>query len=208
MSENGFTVWIIGLPSAGKTTLGRMLAGALVGQGLKVHQIDGDEVRKGLSADLDYSRRGRHLNNLRTAYVAGLLNRYGVNTVVSQITPYQDTRREVRQGLPRFVEVYLDCPLDQLINRDVKGMYKRALAGEIKNFTGLDDPFEAPVDADLILYTCRENPSESLSRILNLLRDKDWLPHAEACVPPEPESPYTPEEEAVVKARLRDLGYL
>ena len=203
-------MWLTGLPSAGKTTLGKMLVQALVRAGLKVHQFDGDEVRVGLCADLDFSRKGRHINNLRVAYVAGLLNRYGVCCVVSQIAPYEETRREVRTRIEEYVEVFVDCPLEQLINRDVKGLYKRALAGEIKNFTGVDDPYETPADPEVHLRTDRESPEESLKAIMKYLLQAGLFTGlgADAACSEDTREAYTDEEEEMVKKRLQDLGYI
>lgn len=209
MNNPGFTVWLTGLPSAGKTTLGVALAKALRDAGLKVHHFDGDEVRVGLCADLDFTEEGRHVNNLRVAYCSSLLNRYGVCTVVSQITPYRRTRLELRKRLSEFVMVFVDCPLEMLVNRDVKGLYKKALAGEIKNFTGVDDPYEPPMEPEVHLRTDQEEPAESLRKILAYLGEAGLLANAPLAEPADGQANgYGPGEEAVVVGKLKELGYL
>ena len=204
MIRPAFTVWLTGLPCAGKTTIGGLVAEALAQRGLPAQRLDGDEVRRGLCADLGFCREDRHNNNLRVAWVAGLLNKWGIPAVVSQITPYQETRDQVRQRLENMVEVYLECPLEQLINRDVKGHYQKALAGEIKNFTGVDDPFEPPARPEVHCRTDRETPFQTRDLILEHLEKAGLIPAIGQAV----EHAYSPEEEEVVKKRLADLGYI
>lgn len=205
MTQPAFTIWITGLPCAGKTTVGKMLTQNLLERGLLVQRLDGDEVRRELCSDLGFSRADRHTNNLRVAYVAGLLNKWGVVSVVCQVTPYADTRSELRRKLPEFVEVFLDCPLEQLINRDVKGHYKKALAGEIKNFTGINDPYEPPEDPEVYCNTHQLTLAETVTKITGYLEEAGLIGPAAGGDAAEP---YTSEQEAVVKKRLADLGYL
>jgi adenylylsulfate kinase len=139
--------------------------------------------------------------------MAGMLNRHNIVAVVSQITPYSKLRQEVRSLLEHFVEVYLDCPLETLINRDQSGLYKMALAGEIKNFTGLDDPFEPVHSAEIVCPTGAEGPEQSLERIVTWLELANLVPTVKDRDKRE-DSPYTQEEEKKVIARLKDLGYL
>ncbi|CAO0821904.1 Adenylyl-sulfate kinase [Desulfarculales bacterium] len=207
--NQGFTVWLTGRPKAGKTTLGRMLVAALAHRGLAVEYLDGDELRRELSPELGYSPQDRRRQALRAAYVAGLLNRQGVCCVVGLVSPQADTRREVRRRLGEFVEVYLACPLEQAINRDDSGLYQRALAGQVPRMTGLDDPYEPPLDPELCLPTHQQSPGESLAALLDYLRHAGLLSAAEA-IPRTPEAltAYSPEEERQIKRRLEALGYL
>ena len=156
IDRRGFTVWFTGLSGAGKSTLATALASVLTselaGRGLKVEILDGDEVRTNLSKGLGFSREDRDTNIRRIGYVARLLARNGAGVIAAAISPYREVRAEVRQSIESdgaaFIEVFVKCPLDVLVERDVKGLYKRALAGEIKEFTGVSDPYEAPVAAD------------------------------------------------------------
>lgn len=199
-----FTLWLTGRPRAGKTTLGRMLAAELGARLTQVRHLDGDELRAGPLADLGFSPEERRAANLRVAWAARLLNEHGVACVVGQITPYAATRAELRAGLPGYLEVYLDCPLELAMNRDPEGLYARALAGELMPFTGLDDPYEEPAAPHILCPTGRQSPAESLALVLA------WL-EAAGLVPPGPaasDSPYTPEEQRLIEERLKDLGYL
>ena len=202
--KRGFTVWITGLPRAGKTTLGRMLTKALADAGVAVEHFDGDEIRKRLWPELGFSKEERHENNLRVAWVAGMLNRHGVVAVVSQIAPYRATRMEVRRRIGEYIEVFADCPLEQLINRDYKGLYKKALAGEIKGFTGIDDPYEPPENPEVHCRTDLESPQESLKKILSYLAEAGLLTPDEHSMEPG----LSPSQEEIVLKRLEELGYL
>ncbi len=205
MTRPAFTVWITGLPCSGKTTVGKSLTQVLQQRGLPVQRLDGDEVRRELCSDLGFSRADRHTNNLRVAYVANLLNKWGVVSVVCQVTPYAETRAQLRRKITEFVEVFLDCPLEQLINRDVKGHYKKALAGEIKNFTGINDPYEPPEDPEVACNTDQLTVPQTVTKITDYLESAGLIgPAADH----DQEEPYTSEQEAVVKKRLSDLGYL
>ncbi|ADK86583.1 adenylylsulfate kinase [Desulfarculus baarsii DSM 2075] len=205
MTEKGFTVWLTGPPRSGKTTLAGLLAQALRELGRQVQVLDGDEVRKVLCADLGFSRQDRRANNLRTAYVASLLNDHGVCCLVAQIAPYAADRQEVRRRLADYVEVFMDCPLEQLINRDYKGIYAKALAGQLKGVTGVDDPYEPPLDPEVHCRTDRQSPQDSLAQVLEYLLRAGLLATA---APAGQEAAYTPEQEALIRRRLADLGYL
>lgn len=207
MSFSAFTAWLCGPPRAGKTTLGLELRRELAGRGLAVERLDGGELRGELWPELGHSAGERRAACLRTARLAAMLNRHGVSCVVGQIAPYADLRRELRGLLSPFVEVFLDCPLETLINRDQSGLYQRALAGEIKGFTGLDDPFEPPQAAEVVCPTGAEGPQESLGRVLAWLEGAGLIPPGGAGGEGR-ESAYTAEEEALVVERLKDLGYL
>lgn len=204
-----FTVWLTGRPKAGKTTLGSLLCRALNDLGLAAEFLDGDELRRALSPDLGFSAQDRRSHALRAAWLAGMLNRHGVICVVGLISPQAETRREARRRLGEFVEVYLDCPLEQAINRDQTGLYQKALAGQIKNLTGLDDPYEPPEDPELHLRTDRQDPRECLEAVMGFLDQAGLLPALAA--PPQAGQAgqaYSPDEERQIKKRLKALGYL
>jgi adenylyl-sulfate kinase len=176
----GFTVWFTGLPSSGKSTLARMLEQVLVERGQRVEVLDGDEVRLRLSRGLGFSKEDRDENIRRITYVAKLITRCGGVAITCAISPYRALREEARQEIGRFVEVYVKCALDVCIDRDVKGLYAKALRGEIPVFTGVSDPYEAPLAAEVVVETDRESPEESLAKILQHLETLGYLEGAPA----------------------------
>ena len=163
--HKGFTVWFTGLSGAGKTTASQLLAARLRDAGAKVEVLDGDVVRTHLCRDLGYTKDGRNENIWRIGFVCELLSRNGVIAIAAVISPYRAARDEVRARIPNFVEVYVECPLEVLMERDVKGLYKKALAGEIQNFTGISDPYEPPAAPEVTIHSGRETPEESVHRI-------------------------------------------
>jgi adenylylsulfate kinase len=165
MTHEGFTLWFTGLSGAGKTTLASHIAGRLKSEGAKVEVLDGDEVRTHLSRGLGFTREDRDINVRRLGFVGGLLSRNGVIAIVAAISPYRETRDEVKRRVANFIEVFVDCPIEVLLERDPKGLYKRALAGEIANFTGVSDPYEAPLAADIVIQSDRETAEQSCARI-------------------------------------------
>jgi adenylyl-sulfate kinase len=165
----GFTVWFTGLPSSGKSTLARMLEQVLVQRGQRVEVLDGDEVRLRLSHGLGFSKEDRDENIRRITYVAKLITRCGGVAIACAISPYRALRDDARQEIGRFIEVYVKCALDVCIDRDVKGLYAKALRGEIPAFTGVSDPYEAPLVPEVVVETDREAPEESLAKILGRL---------------------------------------
>lgn len=171
----GFVVWFTGLPCSGKSTLARRLEEALRTRGLRVEVLDGDEVRQRLTRGLGFSKEDRDENIRRITYVAKLLARNGVVAITAAISPYRAVRDEARREIGRFIEVYVKCPLEVCMERDVKGLYRRALAGEIPNVTGLSDPYEEPLHPELVVETDREGPAESLERILARLEELGYL---------------------------------
>lgn len=202
MKEKGFTIWFTGLSGSGKTTLSKRLELELRRRGIqKVELLDGDVIRTHLSEGLGFSKEDRDANIKRIGFVCKLLSRNGVVAIAAAISPYREIRDFNRKEIGDFVEVYCKCPLEICIRRDVKGLYRKALAGEIKNYTGVDDPYEEPLKPEVTLETDRETPEQSVMKIIQKLEVLGYLPPAE-------EGVYTAEEEEKVKKRLEDLGYL
>lgn len=169
--QKGFTLWFTGLPCSGKSAVADRLAEVLKGRGLRVERLDGDIVRQGLTRDLGFSRKDRDENIRRVSFVAKLLTRNGVAVLTSFISPYRDIRAEARREIGEFIEVYAKCALEVCIERDVKGMYKKAMRGEIKEFTGISDPYEEPLDPEILIETDKETLEESVGRVLKRLED-------------------------------------
>jgi adenylylsulfate kinase len=173
--QKGFTAWFTGLPCSGKTTVADGVADVLRDRGYRVERLDGDIVRKGLTSDLGFSKEDRDENIKRVTFVAKLLTRNGVAVLATFVSPYSERRRKTREEIGEFVEVYTRCPVEVCIERDIKGMYRKALAGEIKNFTGIDDPYEEPEDPELILDTDKESIEESVQRVLDRLGELGYV---------------------------------
>lgn len=178
--DRGFVLWLTGLSGAGKTTLAGRLVPELRARGLRVEVLDGDEVRTNLSKGLGFSKEDRDTNVRRIGYVARLLARNGVAALTAAISPYQEVRGEVRRAVEEdgveFVEVYVECPLEVLAERDVKGLYQKARAGEIQGFTGVSDPYEQPRAPDVIVRTHEESIETSAERIVVELERRGLLP--------------------------------
>ena len=164
--DNGFVLWLTGLSGAGKSTIANAVAPSLADRGHRVEVLDGDEVRTNLCQGLGFSREDRDTNIARIGYVAGKLAKHGVAVVVAAISPYREARDKVRAGVDDFVEVHVAAPVSTCVERDVKGLYAKALAGEIKNFTGVSDPYEAPLEPQITLHTERETIQESVGAVL------------------------------------------
>lgn len=179
MTQKGFTLWLTGLSGAGKTTIALTVEQELKKRGVKIERLDGDVVRQGLTRDLGFSKEDRDKNIERVTFVAKLLSRNEVGVIASFISPYQATRDLVRQETTNFIEVFVDAPLQTCIDRDVKGMYQKAIAGEIKNFTGIDDPYEAPVNPELVIHTDQETVEASAQRVIAYLEQHHFIPVAE-----------------------------
>ena len=165
MTHQGFTLWLTGMSGAGKSTVSDRLMERFREGGAKVELLDGDVVRTNLSQGLGFSREDRDTNIRRIGFVADLLSRNGVIAVVAAISPYRDTREEVKSRIPNFVEVFVDCPIEVLAERDVKGLYKKALAGEVPHFTGISDPYEPPLNPDVTIRSDKEAVEESVDRV-------------------------------------------
>lgn len=173
--EKGFILWCTGLSGSGKTTITQALEPELKARGCKVEILDGDVVRTNLSKGLGFSQEDRNTNIRRIGFVAHLLSRNGVVAMTAAISPYRAIRDEIRAMEPNFVEVYVTAPLEVCESRDVKGLYAKARAGEIKGFTGIDDPYEEPVNPEIICYTERESVEESVKKVLTKLEQLGYI---------------------------------
>ena len=174
--KSGFTIWFTGLSCSGKTTVSQAVARMLRERGLRVEVLDGDVVRENLSRGLGFSKADRDENIRRIAFVSKLLTRNEVATLVAAISPYRAAREAARREIGCFVEVYVNCPLEICMGRDMKGLYKRAVAGEIPAFTGISDPYEPPLSPELTLHTDKESLEESATRVIQRLRELGFLP--------------------------------
>jgi adenylyl-sulfate kinase len=165
-NDTGFVLWLTGLSGAGKSTVAAKLGPALAERGHRVELLDGDEVRTNLCQGLGFSREDRDTNIARIGYVAGKLATHGVAVLVAAISPYREARDRVRAAVDNFVEIHVAAPVSTCAERDVKGLYAKALAGEIKNFTGVSDPYEPPLAAEIVLHTEAESVDESVHQVL------------------------------------------
>ncbi|HEV8525678.1 MAG TPA: adenylyl-sulfate kinase [Terriglobales bacterium] len=199
--NKGFTLWFTGLPCSGKSTLAELVAQELARRGRGVEILDGDVVRTHLTKGLGFSKEDRDENIRRIGFVCKLLSRHGAVAIAAAISPYRKVRDEVRSTIENFIEVYVNTPLEVCIERDVKGMYRKALAGEMKNFTGVDDPYEAPLNPEVLIETHKEPPAESAARILAKLEEM-------GLVEPANDAPWTAAEADEIHARLVRLGYI
>jgi adenylylsulfate kinase len=172
--NNGFVLWLTGLSGAGKSTIASAVAPRLAERGHRVEVLDGDEVRTNLCQGLGFSREDRDTNIARIGYVAGKLSRHGVAVVVAAISPYRQARDRVRASVDNFVEVHVAAPVTTCAERDVKGLYAKALSGEIKNFTGVSDPYEEPLEPEIALHTERESAQQSVEQVLAWLEAKGF----------------------------------
>jgi len=173
--QKGVTLWFTGLPCSGKSAVADRVAEILKEANYRVERLDGDIVRKSLTRDLGFSRKDRDENIRRVTFVSKLLTRNGVFVLTSFISPYRDIRAESRAEIGHFLEVYTKCPLEVCMERDVKGMYRKAIAGEIKEFTGVSDPYEEPEKPEILLETDKESLEESARKVLRALRDHGYL---------------------------------
>ncbi len=195
-------MWFTGLSGSGKTAIAKALEPILRARGLRVERLDGDIVRQSLTRDLGFSKEDRDKNIERVTFVAKLLTRNDVIVLCSFISPYRAVRDWARAEIGSFVEVYCYCPLEALIARDVKGLYQKALAGEIENFTGISDPYEEPLNPEVRIDSSVETVEESVARVLAYLEEHGYIP------PAVDASGYTAAEGQVIEARLGALGYL
>ncbi len=201
--NKGFTVWFTGLSGSGKSTISCLLEKKVQERGRNVEILDDDVARTNLGQYLGFSKQDRDINIQRIAFVCKLLTRNGVACISAAISPYREARENARQEIENFVEVYVKCPLEICVERDVKGLYKKALKGEIPGFTGVSDPYEEPLNPEIIVETNKETVEESVNKILKKLDELGYLE------PRTPATPvYTPDEEKKVQERLSRLGYI
>jgi adenylyl-sulfate kinase len=174
-SNEGFTLWLTGLSGAGKTTIAVELEKRLRAANVRVERLDGDTVRQGLTRDLGFSKEDRDKNIERVTFVAKLLSRNGVGVILSFISPYREARDKARQETTNFIEVFVNAPLQTCIDRDVKGMYAKAMRGEIQQFTGISDPYEEPLKPELVVNTHEQSLDESVQQILDYLEKHGFI---------------------------------
>ena len=179
MNDPGTVLWFTGLSGSGKSTLSRLIENELRDRDLNVEVLDGDEVRENLSKGLGFSKEDRDTNIRRIGYVARLLSRNGTITITAAISPYAEVRNQCRSMCGNFVEIHTDCSIEELTRRDVKGLYAKALAGEIKNFTGISDPYEAPESPEIRVNSETQTAEESLEVILKWLEENGTIPAKE-----------------------------
>lgn len=203
-----YTLWFMGRPAAGKSTLAKQTEKVLRKKGMSLQNLDGDEIREQLNPDLGFTRQDRALNNRRTAFICRLLNENGISVVNAMITPFQESQRKAREIIEpegNFVLIYVRCSVKECERRDPKNLYEQAQNGEIKNFTGVNHPFEEPQDPDITVDTEENDVDECLNQILRQLENLELLEE-------ELDSDYDfdiiESEEQDIKERLRDLGYL
>jgi adenylylsulfate kinase len=175
MAHKGFTLWFTGLSGSGKSTISERVALKLQKMGLPVEILDGDIVRTHLSKGLGFSQEDRDENVKRVGFVCQLLTRNGIPNIASVISPYRAARDYNRQKIRNFVEVYVACPVEICAQRDVKGLYQKAMAGEIKHFTGVDDPYEEPLNPEIICHTDKESVDESVEKVVKKLQELGYL---------------------------------
>jgi adenylyl-sulfate kinase len=199
--NKGFTLWFTGLPCSGKSTLARLVAVELERRGYGTEILDGDVVRTHLTKGLGFSKADRDENIRRIGFVCKLLSKHGAVAIAAAISPYRNIREEIRSTIENFVEVHVKAPIEVCITRDVKGMYRKALAGEIKNFTGIDDPYEAPIAPEVIVETAKETPEDSTTRILTRLEQL-------SLIEPLPEASDTREDAQQIREKLVRLRYI
>ncbi len=197
----GFTLWFTGLSGSGKSTLAERVRDILLERGMKVEVLDGDVVRQNLSKGLGFSKEDRDTNIRRIGFVCHLLTRNDVVAIGAAISPYKAIRDENRKLIGRFVEVYCKCDIETLKGRDPKGLYEKALRGEIKNFTGVSDPYEPPENPEVIVDTASEDADASVNKIILTLEQLGYIPADDG-------RGYSEEEEESIKQRLQDLGYI
>ena len=174
-NQKGVTLWFTGLPCSGKSAVADRIAEILREQGLRTERLDGDIVRKSLTRDLGFSKKDRDENIRRITFVAKLLTRNGVIVLTSFISPYREVRAYACEEIGSFIEVYVKCSLDVCIKRDIKGMYEKAIKGEVKEFTGISDPYEEPLDPDILLETDKEELEESAAKVIEKLKELGYI---------------------------------
>jgi len=202
-----FTLWFMGRPASGKSTLAKRVEGRLRDADIPVENLDGDEVRKNLHPDLGFSREERALNNRRTAFVCKLLNRNGIGAVTAMITPFRQSQQQARDIVEEsgnFALIYVKCSVEVAAERDPKGLYEKAQSGKIEKFTGVNHPFQEPLDPDIVVDTENESIEQSVSHVMDRLSELQIFEDESLS---EYDFDITQSEEASIKQRLEDLGY-
>ncbi len=199
----GCTLWFTGLSGAGKSTISGLVEEELRRRGARVELLDGDVIRDHLSKGLGFSKEDRDTNIERIAFVCALLTRNDVIAIAAAISPYRAGRNLAREAIGNFIEVFVDCPLDVCVERDTKGLYKKALAGEITNFTGVSDPYEEPQAPELTINTDQESAQESAAKVVRRLEELGYIEPIAAA-----DDVYSEDEKAELAKRLADLGYM
>jgi adenylyl-sulfate kinase len=201
MQEDAFTVWFTGMSGSGKSTLAAMLHDRLLARGHTCEVLDSGRIRQALNRSLGFTREEIETNLKRIAYECKMLNRNGVIAIAASVSPYRDMRDAIRKDVDRFVEVHTRCPVEVLLKRGKAELFKKAQAGEIAHVAGINAPYEEPFKPEVLLNTDTETPEHGVARILATLEVLEYLPrHASA--------EYTADEEALIKNRLKDLGYI
>ena len=201
MNDDGFTIWFTGLTNSGKSTLAAMLRDALVARGHSCEVLDSGRIRQALNRSLGFTREEIENNLRRIAYECKLLNRNGVVVIVAAVSPYRDLRDAIREDIGRFIEVYCRCPLEVLVNRDQTGLFEKAQRDEIAHVAGVNAPYEEPFKPEVLINTDTDTPEKGVVCILSTLEILGYLPK-------QTSAEYTAEEEAIIRQRLQDLGYI
>lgn len=200
--QKGFTIWFTGLSGSGKTTVSKLVEQKIRERNRNVEVLDGDVIRTNLSKELGFTKEDRDTNIKRIAFVCKLLTRNGAANIAAAISPYRETRDYARTEIGDFIEVFVKCPIEVCIERDPKGLYQKALAGEIDNFTGISDPYEEPLYPEITLETNKETPEKSAEKVIAKLEELGYLEdHFQS-------SDETDKDEEEVKKRLEALGYI
>lgn len=203
-----FTLWFMGRPASGKSTIAARIEDRLVEKGYPIENLDGDDLRKNLHPDLGFSREERRTNNRRTAYIAKLLNRNEIPVVVGMITPFRDSQEQARNIIEdegEFVLVHVKCSVETAEERDPKGLYEKAREGKIEKFTGINHPFQEPLNPEIVVDTEEQSADEAVEHIMGQLEERDFLDER---LDDEYNFPITHNEEQKVLERLSDLGYM
>ncbi|MFB6283499.1 MAG: adenylyl-sulfate kinase [Halobacteria archaeon] len=203
-----FTLWFMGLPASGKSTLAKRTEEYLRERRMKVENLDGDELRKNIHPDLGFTREEREINNRRTAFICKLLNRNGISVVTGMITPFRDSQQKVKEIIEpegNYVLIYVKCPVEECADRDPKGMYEKAKEGKIENFTGINHPFEEPLNPDVVIDTLHHDVEESVDHVVSRLGELGVFEE-------QAEGDYSfdlsKSEEEEIRDRLRTRGYI
>ena len=202
-SVKGFTLWFTGLSGAGKSTVSQAVYMELMRRSFSVELLDGDIIRTNFSKGLGFSKMDRDINIRRIGFISYLLNKHDIISIVAAISPYRETRELNRALLGKYVEIFCDCPIEKLCERDPKGLYKKARSGEIANFTGISDPYERPENPELVLETWVESKEESFNKVIAHLESRGYIPQRNQCALRE----YTKEDELEIRRRLVSLGF-